>query len=54
MTLDMLELCNFTDYLSVHTMLTLFEQDQLEFCIDAVRKENARNYTLDRRSIELS
>lgn len=43
-----------TDFMSMHSLLSVFEQDRLDYCIDAVRKENARNYSHKQRSVELS
>ena len=38
----------------MHSVLSAFEQDRLDYCIDAVRKENAGNYNHKQRSVELS
>jgi hypothetical protein len=34
--------------------MTAFEREQLDSCIDAVRKENASNFSHKHRSIELT
>jgi len=52
--LDLVDLVNVTDFLPISKMLTVFEQDSLNLCLDAVRKENARNYTLDRRLVSIN
>jgi hypothetical protein len=53
-TLQLVDLVNATDFLSMHALLSAFEQDCLALCVDAVRKENARNYSHHTRSIGLS
>lgn len=49
--LDLIDLVNVTDFMPISKMLTVFEADCLNLCLDAVRKENARNYTLDKRLV---
>ena len=38
----------------MHQIMTAFEREQLDSCIDAVRKENASNFSHKHRSIELT
>jgi hypothetical protein len=51
---NLIELVNVTDFLPLNKIFTIFERDMLNLCLDAVRKENARNYNLDRRLVETS
>jgi len=52
--IDLVELVNVTDFLPISKMLTVYEPDSLNLCLDAVRKENARNYTLDNRLVAIN
>jgi len=51
---DLVDLINVTDFLPINKMLTVFEKDSLNLCLDAVRKENARNYTLEKRLVAIN
>ena len=47
--MPLIDLVNLTDFMSVHSILSAFEVDRLDYCIDAVRKENARNFSHKQR-----
>jgi len=52
--MSLIDIINVTDFIGVHFIISVFEQDRHEFCIDAVRKENSENLDQNQRSVKLS
>ena len=48
----MYDLVNLTDFINITDAFGMFEIDRLQFCDDAVRQENSKNYAFELRELE--